>query len=62
MVSRFESGSRQDRSSTCLAHDRVDQTDPGSYRPLEERGVAEYALDPDNARRLWELSLAALGR
>ena len=45
-----------------LAHDPVDQTDAGGYRPLAERGVAGYALDPDNARRLWELSLAALGR
>jgi hypothetical protein len=24
-------------------------------------GVADYALDPGNARRLWELSLAMLG-
>jgi len=45
-----------------LGHDPVDQTDPGGYRPLEERGVASYALDPDNARRLWELSLATLGK
>jgi NAD(P)-dependent dehydrogenase (short-subunit alcohol dehydrogenase family) len=45
-----------------LAHDPADQADPGAYRPLEERGVADYALDPDNARRLWELSLAALAR
>lgn len=44
-----------------VGHDPADQTGPGGYRPLEERGVAGYALDPDNARRLWELSLATLG-
>jgi NAD(P)-dependent dehydrogenase (short-subunit alcohol dehydrogenase family) len=43
-----------------LGHDPAYQTSPGSYRPLEEGGVAGYALDPDNARRLWELSLATL--
>jgi NAD(P)-dependent dehydrogenase (short-subunit alcohol dehydrogenase family) len=43
-----------------LARDPADQTNPGGYRPLEERGVAGYALDPENALRLWELSLAAL--
>jgi NAD(P)-dependent dehydrogenase (short-subunit alcohol dehydrogenase family) len=43
-----------------LAHDPADQADSGGYRPLEERGVASYALDPDNANRLWELSLAML--
>jgi NAD(P)-dependent dehydrogenase (short-subunit alcohol dehydrogenase family) len=36
--------------------------DPGSYRPMQQGGVADYALDPDNARRLWERSLAALAR
>jgi hypothetical protein len=35
--------------------------DPGSYRPLQQGGVAAYALDPENASRLWELSLAMLG-
>jgi NAD(P)-dependent dehydrogenase (short-subunit alcohol dehydrogenase family) len=45
-----------------LTGDPADKTDPGSYRPLEEGGVADYALDPDNARRLWELSLAAIAR
>jgi NAD(P)-dependent dehydrogenase (short-subunit alcohol dehydrogenase family) len=35
--------------------------DPGSYRPLQQGGVAPYALDPENASRLWELSLAELG-
>jgi NAD(P)-dependent dehydrogenase (short-subunit alcohol dehydrogenase family) len=45
-----------------LGHDPADQTDTVSYRPLEQRGVAGYALDPDNASRLWELSLAALAR
>jgi NAD(P)-dependent dehydrogenase (short-subunit alcohol dehydrogenase family) len=34
--------------------------DPGSYRPLQQGGVADYALDPENASRLWELSLAML--
>ncbi len=46
--------------ASVLAHDPADQADPGAYRPREEQGVADYALDPDNARRLWELSLAAL--
>src|SRR5207302_7859358 len=27
---------------------------PVNYRPLEDGGVAPYALDPDNANRLWE--------
>ncbi|MHB8693270.1 MAG: SDR family NAD(P)-dependent oxidoreductase [Solirubrobacteraceae bacterium] len=45
-----------------LEDDPADQTDPGSYRPLQAQGVAGYALDPDNARRLWELSLSILGR
>ena len=35
--------------------------DAGSYRPLQQGGVAAYALDPENASRLWELSLAMLG-
>jgi NAD(P)-dependent dehydrogenase (short-subunit alcohol dehydrogenase family) len=34
--------------------------DPGSYRPMQQGGVAAYALDPENASRLWELSLAML--
>ena len=42
-----------------LTGDPTDRTGPGSYRPLEGGGVADYALDPENARRLWELSLAA---
>jgi NAD(P)-dependent dehydrogenase (short-subunit alcohol dehydrogenase family) len=29
---------------------------------LGARGVAPYALDPDNAERLWELSLELIGR
>jgi hypothetical protein len=28
---------------------------------LEPVGVAEYALDPEAARRLWELSATAVG-
>jgi NAD(P)-dependent dehydrogenase (short-subunit alcohol dehydrogenase family) len=35
--------------------------DPGNYRPLQAGGVAAYALDPENASRLWEVSLAMLG-
>jgi NAD(P)-dependent dehydrogenase (short-subunit alcohol dehydrogenase family) len=35
--------------------------DAGSYRPMQQGGVAAYALNPDNARRLWELSLEMLG-
>jgi NAD(P)-dependent dehydrogenase (short-subunit alcohol dehydrogenase family) len=34
--------------------------DPGNYRPLADAGVAPYAVDPDNANRLWELSLSLL--
>jgi NAD(P)-dependent dehydrogenase (short-subunit alcohol dehydrogenase family) len=34
--------------------------DQGSYRPMQEGGVAAYALDPENASRLWEVSLAML--
>jgi NAD(P)-dependent dehydrogenase (short-subunit alcohol dehydrogenase family) len=45
-----------------LTGDPADQTGPGSYRPIEDGGVADYALDSDNARRLWELSLTALAR
>ncbi len=43
--------------------DRVDTSSSraAGYRPLEDSGVAAYALDPDNANRLWELSLALLG-
>jgi hypothetical protein len=26
------------------------------------RGVAAYALDPENARRLWEMSVQMLGQ
>jgi NAD(P)-dependent dehydrogenase (short-subunit alcohol dehydrogenase family) len=33
----------------------------GNYQPLQQTGVAGYALDLDNANRLWELSLAMLG-
>ncbi|HEV3229361.1 MAG TPA: SDR family NAD(P)-dependent oxidoreductase [Solirubrobacteraceae bacterium] len=35
--------------------------DPGAYRPLRGDGVAAYALDADNANRLWEVSLSAIG-
>jgi NAD(P)-dependent dehydrogenase (short-subunit alcohol dehydrogenase family) len=45
-----------------LEDDPADQSGPGGYRPIEEGGVAGYALDADNALRLWELSLAILGR
>jgi NAD(P)-dependent dehydrogenase (short-subunit alcohol dehydrogenase family) len=44
-----------------LVHDPAEQTDTGD-RPMEERGVAGYALDADNAQQLWELSLATLDR
>ena len=40
--------------------DPADQAAAGRYRPFEPGGVAGYALDLDNARRLWELSLVAL--
>ncbi len=36
--------------------------DPGTDRPMQEGGVAAYALDPENASRLWDMSLAALGQ
>ncbi|MFD5203650.1 SDR family NAD(P)-dependent oxidoreductase [Streptomyces sp. NPDC058375] len=32
-----------------------------SYTPGVRRGVADYALDPDNARRLWDLSVELTG-
>jgi NAD(P)-dependent dehydrogenase (short-subunit alcohol dehydrogenase family) len=35
---------------------------PGSYRPMQQGVVAAYALDPENASRLWDVSLAMLGR
>jgi hypothetical protein len=28
---------------------------------MQQGGVAAYALDPENASRLWEVSLALLG-
>ena len=37
----------------------VDSTFTGPPRGF---GVAPYALDPDNARRLWDLSLDLIGR
>jgi NAD(P)-dependent dehydrogenase (short-subunit alcohol dehydrogenase family) len=36
--------------------------DPGTYGPMQQGGVAAYALDPENASRLWDVSLAMLGR
>jgi NAD(P)-dependent dehydrogenase (short-subunit alcohol dehydrogenase family) len=33
-----------------------------NYMPLHDAGVAAYAVNPENASRLWELSLAMLGR
>ena len=35
--------------------------DPGTYGPMQQGGVAAYALDPENATRLWDVSLAMLG-
>lgn len=35
------------------------QSEP--FTPGVRRGVADYALDPDNARRLWDLSLELTG-
>lgn len=32
-----------------------------SFTPGVRRGVADYALDPDNARRLWDLSVQLTG-
>jgi hypothetical protein len=29
---------------------------------MPQGGVAAYALDPENASRLWDVSLAMLGR
>ncbi|MET8227654.1 SDR family NAD(P)-dependent oxidoreductase [Streptomyces sp. NPDC005301] len=34
-----------------------DCQEAGPYTPGVRRGVADYALDPDNARRLWDLSV-----
>lgn len=33
----------------------------GPHTPGVRRGVADYALDPDNARRLWDLSVELTG-
>jgi NAD(P)-dependent dehydrogenase (short-subunit alcohol dehydrogenase family) len=35
--------------------------DSGSYQPMPEGAVAAYALDPENASRLWDVSLTMLG-
>ena len=34
----------------------------GSSAPRQAHGVAAYALDPDSAARLWDVSLDLLGR
>jgi hypothetical protein len=34
----------------------TNSSDPGNYRPLADGGVAAYALDPDNANRLWAIA------
>ncbi|MFF2996594.1 SDR family NAD(P)-dependent oxidoreductase [Streptomyces sp. NPDC057950] len=34
-----------------------DCQEAGSFTPGVRRGVADYALDPDNARKLWDLSI-----
>lgn len=34
-----------------------DCQEAGPFTPGVRRGVADYALDPDNARRLWDLSV-----
>jgi NAD(P)-dependent dehydrogenase (short-subunit alcohol dehydrogenase family) len=43
--------------STSLTWSRI--TDPSGSK-VGGSGVAAYALDPDNARRLWEISIAAV--
>jgi NAD(P)-dependent dehydrogenase (short-subunit alcohol dehydrogenase family) len=35
--------------------------DSGSYQPMPEGAIAAYALDPENASRLWDVSLTMLG-
>ncbi|GAA1224865.1 SDR family NAD(P)-dependent oxidoreductase [Pseudonocardia alaniniphila] len=37
-----------------------DCNEPGPHQPGTRRGVAAYALDPEAAERLWEVSVAAL--
>ncbi len=32
-----------------------------AFTPGVRRGVADYAVDPDNARRLWDLSVELTG-
>jgi hypothetical protein len=41
-----------------------DCQEAGPFTPGVRRGVADYAIDPGNARRLWDLSvrLTAAGR
>jgi len=36
------------------------EAEPVTSRPADSSGVAHYALDPDNAERLWEISLRSL--
>ena len=40
----------------------TEATDAVDYMPLHNAGVAAYALDPENASRLWKVSLTMLGR
>jgi hypothetical protein len=38
-----------------------DCDEAGPYEPGVRRGVAAYAIDPDNAARLWQVSLDLIG-
>jgi NAD(P)-dependent dehydrogenase (short-subunit alcohol dehydrogenase family) len=48
--------------AAALSSTGTETTDAGDYMPLHNAGVAAYAADPENATRLWELSLAMLDR
>jgi hypothetical protein len=37
------------------------EAEPVVRRPADFRGVAPYAVDPDNAERLWNLAVKLLG-
>jgi hypothetical protein len=38
-----------------------DCNEAGPYREGVRRGVADYALDPEHAARLWQLSVEMVG-
>ncbi|WP_344611305.1 hypothetical protein [Dactylosporangium salmoneum] len=45
----------------CIAATFEPGKEAALHRPGVRRGVAAYAVDPDRAARLWELSAGLLG-